>query len=125
MKKIQISTIDFYFILWAPFILVQSVVVLPVKGATLGYIFALLSPIIVILYGAAENRNQYIMTLIVCLFFYGLTTLLSQFGNVIFEITHNNLTLIDYTDSKLYFRKTLVTQSIYLLAGFVTFLYIT
>jgi hypothetical protein len=42
-KKTKLSNINLYFILWAPFMLVQSVVVLPVKGATLGYILALVS----------------------------------------------------------------------------------
>jgi hypothetical protein len=46
IKKYKLSTIDLYFLLSAPFMLLQSLVVLPVKGATLGYILASLSPII-------------------------------------------------------------------------------
>jgi hypothetical protein len=45
-KKTKLSNINLYFLLWAPFMLVQSVVVLPVKRATVGYILALLSQII-------------------------------------------------------------------------------
>lgn len=123
-KKIKLSTIDFYFLLWAPFMLVQSVVVLPVKGATLGYLLALLSPMIVLFFGDKKNRNRYIKLLLLCVFFYCIITFLSQLGNIIFDISHTNLTLVDETDTRLYFRKTLFTQSLYLLAGFLTFLYI-
>jgi hypothetical protein len=124
LKKYRFSTIDLYLFLWAPFMLVQSVVVLPVKGATLGYLLALLSPMVVLFFGDKNNRNRYIKLFILSLFFYSIITLLSQFGNIIFDITHTNLTLVDETDTRLYFRKTLLTQSLYLLAGFLTFLYI-
>jgi len=58
IKKSKLPTIDLYFLLWTPFMLVQSVVVLPVKGATLGYLLALLSPMIVLLFGEKNNRNN-------------------------------------------------------------------
>jgi len=123
-RKNQLSTIDLYFLLWAPFMLVQSVVVLPVKGATLGYLLALLSPMVVLFFGDKNNRNRYIKLFILCVFFYCIITFLNQLGNIIFDLTHNNLTLVDQTDTRFYFRKTLFTQSLYLLAGFLTFLYI-
>jgi len=124
IKKNRLSIVGLYFLLWAPFLLVQSVVVLPVKGATLGYIFALLSPIIVVFFGKKNNRISYIRLFVFCVIFYLIITCLSQLGNIIFEITHYNLSLVDYTDTRLYFRKTLFTQSLYLLAGFLTFLFL-
>ena len=123
-KTARLSTIDLYFLLWAPFMLIQSVVVLPVKGTTLGYMLALLSPMVVLLFSDKKNRNRYIKLFIVCLFFYGVITLLSQFGNVIFGVTFGDIRLVDFTDERLYFRRTLFTQSLYLLAGFLTFLFI-
>ncbi len=123
-KTTRLSTVDLYFLLWAPFMLIQSVVVLPVKGTTLGYLLALLSPIVVLLFGDKKNRNRYLKLFIICLFFYSVITLLSQFGNMIFRVTFGDITLVDFTDERLYFRRTLFTQSLYLLAGFFTFLFI-
>ncbi len=122
IKRAQLSRIDLYFLLWAPSILVTSVVVLPAKGATLGYIFALLSPIVVLFF--AKKRNNYITLMVICVFFYLFLTLLSQLGNAFSYITFEYIILIDPTDTRLHFRKTLFTQSLYLLAGFLTFLYI-
>lgn len=50
IKKTQLSIIDLYFILWTPTILVTSVVLLPIRGATLAYFFALLSPMVVLFF---------------------------------------------------------------------------
>lgn len=61
-----------------------------------------------------------------CLFFYCFMTLLSQLNNVIFHTTLGGyyIVLVNPFDERLFLRKTLFTQSIYLFAGFLTFLYI-
>lgn len=119
------SITDKYFILWAFFIPISSWVINPsIKGSLISYLFAFLSPLVIICF-RQDIVKEYILDMmkivLVLLFF----ALMSQLANVLFNINLYNIVLVnpDDFDNKI-FRSSLITQSIYLIPVILTFLYV-
>lgn len=119
------SITDKYFILWAFFIPISSWVISPsIKGSLISYLFAFLSPLVIICF-RQDIVKEYILDIVkialVLLFF----ALMSQLANVLFNINLYNIVLVnpDDFDNKI-FRSSLITQSIYLIPVILTFLYV-
>lgn len=119
------SITDKYFILWAFFIPISSWVISPsIKGSLISYLFAFLSPLVIICF-RQDIVKEYILDIVkialVLLFF----ALMSQLANVLYNINLYNIILVnpdDFNDK--IFRSSLITQSIYLIPPILTFLYI-
>lgn len=119
------SITDKYFILWAFFIPISSWVISPsIKGSLISYLFAFLSPLVIICF-RQDIVKEYILDIVkialVLLFF----ALMSQLANVLFNINLYNIVLVnpgDFDDK--IFRSSLITQSIYLIPVILTFLYV-
>lgn len=119
------SITDKYFILWAFFIPISSWVISPsIKGSLISYLFAFLSPLVIICF-RQDIVKEYILDIVkialVLLFF----ALMSQLSNVLINIKLDSLILINpgEYDNKV-FRTSLITQSIYLIPVILTFLYV-
>lgn len=119
------SITDKYFILWAFFIPISSWVISPsIKGSLISYLFAFLSPLVIICF-RQDIVKEYILDIVkialVLLFF----ALMSQLSNVLFSISLYDILLIvpnDFDDKV--FRFSLITQSLYLIPVILTFLYV-
>ena len=119
------SITDKYFILWAFFIPISSWVISPsIKGSLISYLFAFLSPLVIICF-RQDIVKEYIFDIVkialVLLFF----ALMSQLSNVLINIKLDDLILINpgEYDNKV-FRTSLITQNIYLIPVILTFLYV-
>lgn len=119
------SITDKYFILWAFFIPISSWVISPsIKGSLISYLFAFLSPLVIICF-RQDIVKEYILDIVkialVLLFF----ALMSQLSNVLINIKLDSLILINpgEYDNKV-FRTSLITQNIYLIPVILTFLYV-
>lgn len=119
------SITDKYFILWSFFIPISSWVISPsIKGSLISYLFAFLSPLVIIFF-RQDIVKEYILDIVkivlVLLFF----ALMSQLANVLFNVNISNLFLLslgDFDDK--IFRSSLITQSMYLIPVILTFLYV-
>ena len=107
--------LSWYFYLWAPVILISSVVILPIRGATLGNIFSLLSPLVVIIFSKYHTTFRYAWVLLFFFITYMLLCIFSQIGILSIGIpTFGQVILTDPTDKSIFLRTTLFSQSLYL-----------
>lgn len=114
-----------YFYVWAIFLPVTSFLLVPsVQGTTIAYVFALASIAVVVIVSVFKD-TVYLNRLFLFVTVYGLLYLLSQFGLLYHSsIDLSGIGLVDPKQTRLYFRSSSVTQSIYLLSGVLTFLYV-
>lgn len=118
------SIIDKYFILWSFFIPATTVTISSqIPGSLVSYVFAVISPIIIFLY-RKKNREKYFFVLILILSIFIFLTCISQLFNEINNITLQGLYLLSEESlNEKMFRRSLITQSLYLIMGFLMFLY--
>lgn len=119
------SVVDKYFILWAFFIPISSWVIDPqIKGSLISYLFAFLSPLIIICFQKNIVKNYFldmIEIILVLLFF----VLVSQLANTIYNISLYDILLVNPGDfDNKIFRNSLITQNMYLIPVILTFLYV-
>lgn len=119
MKTGNSSLIDRYFTVWAFAMPITSVVILPsIPGSTAGYLMCFLS-LPVALACAGTARSRYMAFLLVAVFSWAVMFLGSQLANAMAPYFPNftKVVLMDETDQWTFIlRKSLFTQSIYLLA---------
>lgn len=115
-----------YFKLWSIFIPITSVVLIPsVKGTLPSYIMAFLSPICFFLSLRINTIFSYLRFLFKGLFIFAFLILISQLGNLILPININTYSVLnDASDTNsIFFRSSLITQSLYLLPCFLLYTY--
>lgn len=119
------SITDKYFILWAFFIPISSWVISPsIKGSLISYLFAFLSPLVIICFRQDIVKEYFldIVKIVLVLLFFAL---MSQLANTLFNIQYLDLVLVNPGNfSDKFFRSSLITQSLYLIPPILTFLYI-
>lgn len=120
--------IDLYFSIWVFFIPITSVLVIPsIQGTLPAYFFAFLSILVVLLTKQRVTQwRTYFTRLSVILFVYLFLAIISQALN---SFTNNpafvGILLVDNFDATTtVFRSTFFTQSLYLFAGILTFLFV-
>lgn len=119
------SITDKYFILWAFFIPISSWVISPsIKGSLISYLFAFLSPLVIICF-RQDIVKEYILDIVKIALVLLLFALMSQLANTLFIIQLRDLFLTNPGDfDNKIFRNSLITQSLYLIPPILTFLYI-
>ncbi|MGG0492189.1 hypothetical protein ABEY62_04210 [Priestia megaterium] len=121
------KTINYFFYFWSFFIPIASYLIFPtVQGSLPSYVLALLSVFVVIF--AKQYRFQlkyYLLDITIILTIFISLTLVSQLINGMLSIPNlDGLRLIDSIDtSKIQFRSSLFSQSLYLLVGLLTFVF--
>ncbi|MDR5816095.1 hypothetical protein QCE62_21115 [Caballeronia sp. LZ033] len=110
-------TINRYFTVWALFIPISSVLVIPsIQGTVPGFLFSFLSPLVVMLAGA-NLRARYITTLamafLLWLFFFSGSQLADMM--VDYTIRFKGVVLVNPLDRSFVLRNSLFTQSLYLM----------
>ena len=106
-------------------ILISSVAILPIRGATLGNIFSLLSPLVVIIFSKYQTTFRYAWILLFFLITFMLLCIFSQIGILSIGIpTFGQVILTDPTDKSIFLRTSLFSQSLYLFSGVLTFLFL-
>jgi len=122
---------DIYFAAWAIVLPITSVVLLPsMQGTTPGYLFALaaISPPVSLLVIPKEKILPLYYELALASFVFVALTALAQLSLAFSTITYFplSLRLVDSldTDNRILMRKTMFTQSLYLLAGASTFFFV-
>ena len=119
------SIADKYFIIWAFFIPISSWAIAPsIKGSLMSYLFAFLSPFIVVFFYKDIFKNYIldILKIILVLIFF---LCVSQFANLLFDIKLLDITLVNPGEiSDKVFRTSSITQSLYLMPVILTLLYI-
>lgn len=122
------KNINRFFYFWSFFIPIASYLIIPtVQGTLPSYVLAFLSVFVVIL--AKQYRLQlthYLLDIIVILGVFIFLTLVSQLINGMLSIPNlDGLRLIDPTNtSKIQFRSSLFSQSLYLVVGILTFVFV-
>lgn len=117
-----------YFYVWALFLPITSILVIPnIQGTFPSTIFAIISFFLVLL--VKQRRIQlkgYLWDLVVIFILYTFLSLVSQLINGMVDIpSFDKVILIDPSDTSTdMFRSSFFTQSLYLLAGIITFVYI-
>jgi hypothetical protein len=120
MKKL-----DRFFALWALVLPITSIVVVPgIQGTTPGYLLAFLSlPLALIFRPKPAARLVHAAILFTAAFI--VLALLAQAGLILSDtVDISKLRLVNAFDGKVFFRPSLFTQSLYLLAGIFTFVFI-
>lgn len=120
--------IDRYYMIWAFFVPITSVLVFPsVQGTTPGYLMCFLSFAIAMLYGGGE-RMRYLRILLTAIFVWVLLFSLTQIADMTAPYTPNleKLSLVNPFDHSFVMRSTLFTQSLYVMAVvlYATYLYV-
>lgn len=120
--------VDRYFALWGIVLPVSSILALPfLQGTTPAYLLALflvLPPVTFLLMGLEDGGRYYRSLLFLALVFAGLTAA-AQFALAGSGLRHlSSIPLVDPWDKSIVFRRTLVTQSLYLLAAGCTFVFV-
>lgn len=118
------TKIDMYFSLWALFLPISSVLVFPsIQGTTPAYLLAFLSVIIVQCFSVKDGKKiLWDIARIGSIFI--ILNLIAQMGLVLFSTDFQGLRMVDPKDYTLIFRNTMFTQSLYLLASILTFLFV-
>lgn len=118
------NIIDKYFILWSFFIPATTLTISSqIPGSLVSYVFAVISPIIVF-FTEKKIRGKYFFTLILMLSIFVFLTCISQLFNEINNITLQGLFLLSNESlTEKVFRTSLITQSLYLIIGFLMFIY--
>lgn len=117
---------DRYFYIWAYFIPITSFLLIPsIQGTTVGYIMAFLTltfPFLFLFRGRSEYYVRDVLIFVgVWVFFFAL----SQAGLTVADhIDFKSARLVDPFDDTILMRKTLFTQSLYLFAGALTFIFV-
>lgn len=130
MNVVKSTIIDKYFKIWAIVIPITSFLVIPsIQGTTPAYILALLSILMVpVLTKFKGKGSDYICDLLFFLYVYIFINLIGQFylsfdGK--FTPDFSTVSLIDNSDvSTTVLRKSMFTQSLYLLAAVATFVFV-
>lgn len=119
------SITDKYFILWAFFIPISSWVINPsIKGSLISYLFAFLSPLVIICF-QKNIVKKYFLDMIEIILVLLLFALISQLANAIYNINLYGILLVNPGDfDNKIFRNSLITQNIYLIPVILTFLYV-
>ena len=122
---------DIYFAAWAIVLPITSVVLLPsIQGTTPGYLFALaaISPPVSLLIIPREKILPFFYDLALASFWFVALNALAQLSLAFSSITYFplGLPLVDSldTDTSILMRKTMFTQSLYLLAGASLFFFV-
>jgi hypothetical protein len=120
--------IDRYYMIWAFFVPITSVVLFPsVQGTTPGYVMCFLSLLISVLYGAGE-RTRYIRILLTATLVWVMFFSLSQLADLTDGYTPDlsTVSLVNPFDHSFLMRSTLFTQSLYVVAVVLygTYLYV-
>lgn len=114
---------DLYFYIWSFFIPITSVVLIPtIKGSLPSYFFASFSMILILL--NQKIRGRYGKELFLFLFLFLFCNLMTQIGNLTFDLPDTNITFVNPYETGMIFRSTLATQSLYLFMGVLTFLFV-
>lgn len=124
------TIIDNYFKIWAVVLPITSFLVIPfIQGTTPAYIFALLSILIIpVLTKFKGKGSDYIRDLLFFLYIYICINLIGQLYlsfDIKFHPDFSTVRIIDDDDiSTTVFRKSMFTQSLYLLAAVATFVFV-
>ncbi|WP_117017283.1 hypothetical protein [Aeribacillus pallidus] len=119
--------IDKYFSIWALFLPITSVLLIPsVQGTTPGYLMAFLSLIFVPFLTKHKSKGtQFYYFFFLIIFIYVFVLLCSQLALSFSKtLDFSNVILIDPFDKTYLFKKTMFTQSLYVIAVFATFAYV-
>lgn len=112
---------DRYARIWAIFLPITSVIVIPsVPGTTLGLLFSFGSIGLTLLF---YLKVKYIKHWMLFIFIFSLITLISQLGMYFSNYSLESIRLIDLNDFTSFFRKSLFTQGLYLFAAISTFFF--
>lgn len=115
---------NIYFNIWVMFIPISSIVLIPsIKGTLPSYLFSALSIFFVFLF-SKKYRTYYSKDLMLFLFVFVFDTLAAQLGLLVYGINFDKLILVDPYDYTIFFRSTIVTQFLYLLMGYLTYLFV-
>ncbi|TYS14267.1 hypothetical protein FZC78_19110 [Rossellomorea vietnamensis] len=121
-------TLTNFFKLWAFFIPITSILLIPtVQGTLPSYLLAFSSLLLVLFVNQYKVQLEgYLSELIMIIFVFILLSLISQLLNSFFTIpAFDRITLVDPDNpSKVVFRTTFFTQSLYLLSGILTFVFV-
>jgi hypothetical protein len=122
------KVIDRYYLIWAFFVPITSVLVFPsVQGTTPGYLMCFLSLAIAMLYGGGA-RTRYLRILLMAIFVWVLLFTLTQLADLTDGYTPDlgTLSLVNPYDHSFVMRSSLFTQSLYVMAVVLygTYLYI-
>lgn len=115
-----------YFKIWSIFIPITSVVIFPsIKGTLPSYILAFLSPLLLLTVLRQKDFFSYTTYLFKGAYIFTFLVLISQLGNLIFPININLYAVLnDASDSdSIFFRSSLLTQSLYLIPCFLLYTY--
>jgi hypothetical protein len=118
---------DRYFYVWALFLPITSVLVIPsIQGTLPSYLFALFSIIFVPFITKLNNIGQkFLKDFLIYLYILILINACAQLGlTFIYDIDFSNVRLLNPEDDAYLLRSTLITQSLYLTAGVATFIYV-
>lgn len=121
--------IDGYFKFWALVLPVTSVLIFPaIQGTTPAYILAFLSVFIVLCAAQLKDIKRYFTIFAVIIFSYTTLNLISQFFLSLYhtQVNLESLPLVEplsFTQAVM-LRPTLFTQSLYLAAGLLTFMFV-
>ncbi|WXK33591.1 hypothetical protein IHE32_07770 [Mycetohabitans rhizoxinica] len=122
------KAVDRYYLVWAFFVPITSVLVFPsVQGTTPGYLMCFLSLAIAMLYGGGE-RTRYLRILLTAIFVWVLLFTLTQLADLTDGYTPDldTLSLVNPYDHSFVMRASLFTQSLYVVAVVLygTYLYV-
>lgn len=115
-----------YFKIWSIFIPITSVVIFPsIKGTLPSYILAFFSPLLLLTVLRQKEFFSYTTYLFKGAYIFTFLVLISQLGNLIFPININLYTVLnDASDpDAIFFRSSLLTQSLYLIPCFLLYTY--
>lgn len=115
-----------YFKIWSIFIPITSVVIFPsIKGTLPSYILAFLSPLLLAAILRQKDFFSYSAYLFKGVYIFSFLVLLSQLGNLIFPININLYSVLNDTSDtdSIFFRSSLLTQSMYLIPCFLLYTY--
>ncbi len=119
------NIIDKYFYLLALVLPITSFLVIPsIKGTTPAFLLALGS-IFVVLILSIFRESEYIKSWLMFSLVFIFIVFMSQLGLVFSDrIAFDNVRLVDVTDTGYIFRKSIITQSLYLIAAISTFFFV-
>ncbi|WP_338788818.1 hypothetical protein [Metabacillus sp. FJAT-53654] len=119
------SITDRYFLIWALFIPITSILLIPsVQGSLPSYGLAFLSFVLVL--AMIKNKKRYFYDLFIISFIFFLVTLTSQLINTMVNLpSFENLTLVEEANpATTILRSSYFTQSLYFFVGILTFVFI-
>jgi hypothetical protein len=123
--KLSVTRLDCFFALWALVLPITSLLIFPsIQGTTLAYLLAFSSlPFAVLFFPGRAGRLVKWLAIFLAIFVS--LNILSQFSLQSFpQLDISGLRLVNPYDGQLLLRTSLFTQSLYLLAGVLTFLFV-